>query len=388
MKKIGTFIGFSILSVLGGVGGYFIANNFIISNQKMIIKDEVNNKDLIKFTSSEDRTTSNQNRVDLTYASEKAVKSVVHIQTHFVREQIVYDPILQMFYGENAYKIREKHGQASGSGVIISSDGYIVTNNHVVQDAKEVYVTLNQEKYNATIIGTDPSTDLAVIKIKAKGLAFLPLANSDEVRLGQWVLAVGNPLNLQTTVTAGIVSAKNRNIDLLTSSYNPEKNIFPVESFIQTDAAVNSGNSGGALVNTEGDLVGINTAIASGTGFYAGYSFAIPSNIVNKVTSDLIKYGTVHRVRLGASFIENNSEYQQANGFATNKGVIIANLLKGGNGHNSGLEIKDIILEVNGDSVNSIAQLQEKLLQVKQGDVVKLKVMRGENQKMIDVMME
>jgi S1-C subfamily serine protease len=198
-------------------------------------------------------------------AAEHTVASVVHIQTKFVTEELTFDPFLKLFYGEDGYRKRQRHGQASGSGVVISPEGYIVTNNHVVQDAQEVTVNLNQKSYTAKIIGTDPSTDLAVLKIEAKGLAYSESRNSDELRLGEWVLAVGNPLNLQSTATAGIVSAKNRNIDVLTSSYNPEKNIFPIESFIQTDAAVNSGNSGGAHVNKRGELVGINTAISSGT---------------------------------------------------------------------------------------------------------------------------
>ncbi|MFT6243708.1 MAG: S1-C subfamily serine protease [Salibacteraceae bacterium] len=198
-------------------------------------------------------------------AAEHKVASAVHIQKKVVTEEVTFDPFLKLFYGEDGYRKRQRHAQASDSGVVISPEGYIVTNNHVVQDAQEVTVNLNQKSYTAKIIGTDPSTDLAVLKIEAKGLAYSESRNSDELRLGEWVLAVGNPLNLQSTATAGIVSAKNRNIDVLTSSYNPEKNIFPIESFIQTDAAVNSGNSGGAHVNKRGELVGINTAISSGT---------------------------------------------------------------------------------------------------------------------------
>jgi len=199
---------------------------------------------------------------DLVSASEKSVESVVHITTHFVKEEITYDPFMRLFYGEDAYKIRERRGMASGSGVIISPEGYIVTNNHVVADAEKIDVIIDNVKYTGKLIGTDPSTDLAVVKISKSGLDYLEFGDSDALRLGEWVLAVGNPLSLQTTVTAGIVSAKNRNIDLLTANYDPEEGVFPVESFIQTDAAVNSGNSGGALVNQKGELVGINTAIA------------------------------------------------------------------------------------------------------------------------------
>jgi serine protease Do len=274
---------------------------------------------------------SNSEYPDLTLAAEHTVASVVHIQTKFVTEELTFDPFLKLFYGEDGYRKRQRHGQASGSGVVISPEGYIVTNNHVVQDAQEVTVNLNQKSYTAKIIGTDPSTDLAVLKIEAQGLAYSEFGNSDELRLGEWVLAVGNPLNLQSTVTAGIVSAKNRNIDLLTSSYNPDENIFPIESFIQTDAAVNSGNSGGALVNKSGELVGINTAISSGTGYYTGYSFAVPSNIVKKVTYDLIKYGEVKRVQLGINIMDNNSEVQGLNNLSTNKGVIVTGVVANGN---------------------------------------------------------
>ena len=387
MKKGFIVLGILILSITGGIIGQQIQSNYLVNNKK--VNEERQDQIIpVKQVSLSNNEQSNHKLVDLTYASNKAVNAVVHIQTHFVREQIVYDPFLQLFYGENAYKIKERHGQASGSGVIISNDGYIVTNNHVVQDAKEIFVTLNHQKYKGKLIGTDPSTDIAVIKIDAKGLDYLALANSDDLNLGEWVLAVGNPLNLQSTVTAGIVSAKNRNIDLLTANYNPKENIFPVESFIQTDAAVNSGNSGGALVNINGDLVGINTAIASGNGFYTGYSFAVPSNIVKKVTSDLIQYGKVIRVQLGANLVENNSDIQNKYNFSTNKGVIVSDVVVGGNGQKSGLLANDIILEVDGKSINSIAKLQELLLQYQPGDVVPLKIARGQHQKIIDVLME
>ena len=324
---------------------------------------------------------------DLTLAAEQTVESVVHIQTKFVTEEITFDPFLKLFYGEDGYRKRQRHGQASGSGVVISPEGYIVTNNHVVQDAQEVTVNLNQKIYPATIIGTDPSTDLAVIKIEGHGLNYSEFGNSDELRLGEWVLAVGNPLNLQSTVTAGIVSAKNRNIDLLTSSYNPDEKVFPIESFIQTDAAVNSGNSGGALVNKRGELVGINTAISSGTGYYTGYSFAVPSNIVKKVTYDLIKYGEVKRVQLGINIMDNNSEVQGLNNLSTNKGVVVTGVVADGNASNNGMKVKDIILAVGNQEVNSTSELQAKLAMYNPGDKVKIRLMRGEVQKDVDIVL-
>ncbi len=324
---------------------------------------------------------------NLTPASEKGVETVVHITTEFIHEEITYDPFMRLFYGEEAYKTRKRRGMASGSGVIVSPEGYIVTNNHVVQDAEKITISIDGNKYEADLIGTDPSTDLAVIKIDQHKLPYLEFANSDELRLGEWVLAIGNPLNLQTTITAGIVSAKNRNIDLLTSNYNPEENVFPVESFIQTDAAVNSGNSGGALVNQKGDLVGINTAIASGTGFYTGYSFAIPSNIVKKVTRDLIEYGEVKRVQLGINIMRNNSEIADYNHLRTTEGILITGILEGGNAAVSDLKLNDVILSVENKRVNSVSQLQAELAIHKPGDQIKLGVMRGAEQQYIDVLL-
>jgi len=374
------------------IGVLFTSNMFNQEEEAVFSKEQNIAQSSVWSTSLPDDkvkpTGESARQVDLTYAAEKTVESVVHIETHFVTEEITYDPFLKLFYGEDGYRKRQRHGQASGSGVVISPEGYIVTNNHVVQDAQEVTVNLGQKSYNATIVGTDPSTDLAVVKIEAHGLDYTEFGNSDKLQLGEWVLAVGNPLNLQSTVTAGIVSAKNRNIDLLTSSYNPADNIFPVESFIQTDAAVNSGNSGGALVNQEGELVGINTAISSGTGYYTGYSFAVPSNIVKKVTYDLIKYGEVQRVQLGINIMDNNSEVQQLNKLATNKGVVVTGVVEGGNADNNGMKTKDIILAVGGENVNSTSQLQGKLAMYNPGDKIQISLMRGEVQKQVEITLE
>ena len=222
--------------------------------------------------------------LDFTFAAEKTVHGVVHIQCETTVQSVFYDDFFSFLLPPQS---RERSYQTSGSGVIISEDGYVITNNHVVQDAETINVVLNDKRsFVARLVGNDPSSDLAVIKIEADGLEPLQFGNSDEVKIGEWVLAVGNPFNLTSTVTAGIVSAKARNINILGNKMSNA----PIESFIQTDAAVNPGNSGGALVNLKGELVGINTAIASSTGSYTGYSFAIPSNIVRKVTSDMIQY--------------------------------------------------------------------------------------------------
>lgn len=333
-------------------------------------------------------TTENYQFANLTPASEKGVETVVHITTEFVREEITYDPFMRLFYGEDAYQTRKRRGKASGSGVVVSPEGYIVTNNHVVQDANKIMVSLDGNRYKGELIGTDPSTDLAVIKIDKKRLPYLEFGNSDELRLGEWVLAIGNPLNLQTTITAGIVSAKNRNIDLLTANYNPEEAIFPVESFIQTDAAVNSGNSGGALVNQSGELIGINTAIASGNGFYTGYSFAIPSNIVKKVTLDLIQHGEVKRVQLGVSIMDNNAQVAKEFNLGSEKGVVITEILQGGNAADSELKKKDIVLAVNNKTIGTISELQAELAIHKPGDSINLEIQRGEKRKIVEVLLK
>lgn len=386
-----TFLKIIFASLFGGLVGAVIIQSFhpVFAEQFVLNQpsEQANNIPVqaVAFPSTPNTDNSAAN---LTPAAEKGVQSVVHITTKFVREEISYDPFMKLFYGEDAYKIRERRGMVTGSGVIVSPEGYIVTNNHVVQDAEEIQVMLNDIKYNGELVGTDPSTDLAVIKITKKQLPYLTFGNSDDLRLGEWVLAIGNPLNLQTTVTAGIVSAKNRNIDLLTSSYNPEEKVFPVESFIQTDAAVNSGNSGGALVNQRGELVGINTAIASGTGFYTGYSFAIPANIVKKVTRDLIEFGVVKRVQLGVNITDNNSEISQLNGLLTTKGVVITGIISGGNAAKSTLKIRDIIVGINQKNVNSTAELQAELAVYKPGDSIKLNIMRGEELKVLDILLD
>jgi S1-C subfamily serine protease len=382
-------------AVLGGAIGAVIITQVNVkdsTNETNIRSTEYNPDSFVRPVAQwgfdHQLSTKNESFANLTPASEKGVQSVVHITTEFIREEVTYDPFLQLFYGEDAYKIRKRRGMASGSGVIISPEGYIVTNNHVVQDAKKITVQLDGNAYEGTLIGTDPSTDLAVVKINKKKLPYLEFGDSDDLRLGEWVLAIGNPLNLQTTITAGIVSAKNRNIDLLAGNYNPEENVFPVESFIQTDAAVNSGNSGGALVNQNGELVGINTAIASGNGFYTGYSFAIPANIVRKVAYDLIQHGEVKRVQLGVNIMENNGEVSRLNQLSTEKGVVITGIINGGNAADAGIKQKDVILAVGNKPIGSVNELQAELATHKPGDRIELKIARGEQIKMVDVLLK
>src|ERR1700730_15073497 len=297
--------------------------------------------------------------VDFTDAASAAIPATVHIKTKTVRTVSnnlpKHNPFSDLFgidpddFFGNGNGMRSMPEMASGSGVIISEDGYIVTNNHVVDGADEVTVTLsNKKSFKAKVVATDPSTDLAVVKVDAKGLPFLLYGNSVDVKVGQWVLAVGYPLSLETTVTAGIVSAKGRSIDI-----NRRQSQTPVESFIQTDAAVNPGNSGGPLINPQGQLIGITSAIASPTGSYAGYSFTIPVNIVKKVVTDLIKYGTTQRAYLGIEYARDNlsDEVDKENGIKDDEGVYVVNVTTNGAAAEAGLKKGDIITKVNDVSV-------------------------------------
>ena len=323
--------------------------------------------------------------LDFTAPATAATPAVVHIKTKTKAKQISNnlprqknpfndlfggDMFDDFFNGPRMSIIPEQ--RASGSGVIISDDGFIITNNHVVSGADEITVTLaNKKTYKATVIGTDANTDLAVIKVEATGLPYLIYGNSDDTKLGQWVLAIGYPLNLDVTVTAGIVSAKARNIGIINPDNNKEaKN--PVESFIQTDAAVNPGNSGGALINLNGEVVGINSAIASQNGSYIGYSYAIPINIAKKVVNDIIKFGTVQRAYLGISYVgENISEEQKKNeGIKDGEGVYITGVTEKGAAEVAGLKKGDFITKLNGTSVQTGPELVEQIARYKPGDKI------------------
>jgi len=269
--------------------------------------------------------------------------------------------------------------QASGSGVIISDNGYIVTNNHVIESATEIKVTLSDNReYKGKLIGTDPSSDIALIKIEESNLPTISWGNSDNLKLGEWVLAVGNPFNLNSTVTAGIVSAKSRGIGIIGAQ-------LPIESFIQTDAAVNPGNSGGALVNTRGELVGINTAIASRTGSYSGYSFAIPVSIVKKVVDDLKQYGEVQRAILGVRIQNVNADLAKEFKLDDVAGVYIAAVEEEGAAKAAGIKEGDVVLSIDGSTVKNSSELQEQIGKHKPGDIVNVKVKRDHNEKIIKV---
>lgn len=310
------------------------------------------------------------NGPDFVDAAAKTIHAVVHIKTEYQQKNTLYDYFFRDFFDYNQ-GMRGRPFVAAGSGVIISPDGYIVTNNHVVQDADYIEVTLNDKRsYEAKIIGNDPSTDIALIKISEKDLPYLIFGNSDAVKVGEWVLAVGNPFNLTSTVTAGIVSAKARNINILGDNSS-------IESFIQTDAAVNPGNSGGALVNTTGDLIGINAAIASNTGSYAGYSFAIPSNLVKKVVEDLKDYGITQRGYMGIIPADITSDFARDNGISNIKGVYVNDVADNGSAKEAGMKKGDIITAVNSIPVNSVSEMLEVVGQYRPGDKVVLNYDRG-----------
>jgi Do/DeqQ family serine protease len=310
---------------------------------------------------------------DFTYAAENAVEAVVYVKVTIKgqQRQQYRDPILDFFGFGNGYGFGGGDRQGSGSGVIIRPDGYIVTNNHVVSGATTIEVTLNNNKtYEATVIGADPATDVALIKIDATDLPVLQFADSDKLRLGEWVLAIGSPLGeeLRSTITAGIVSAKGRSM--------ANTGEFKIESFIQTDAAVNPGNSGGALVNKEGELVGINTAIVSTTGSYSGYSFAVPSNIVKKVVSDLIDFGSVKRAMLGITGGTVTEEIAKKFKLATPEGVYVAEVLKGGTADKAGIKAEDIITSIDNVKMATMPELMAKVNSFHPGDKATVKVLR------------
>lgn len=323
---------------------------------------------------------------NFTDAAAKAMPAVVHISATASQPARANrnDPFRFFFGDEYANPFRDGMPPigGTGSGVIYSADGYIITNNHVVASANELEVKLyDNRKFKAKLIGTDERSDLAVIKIEGYDLPFLELANSDEAEVGEWVLAVGNPFDLTSTVTAGIISAKGRNINLLGGGR-------AIESFIQTDAAVNPGNSGGALVDSQGRLLGINTAIATRTGAFSGYSFAIPVNLAARIADDIIEYGSFQRTFLGVTIVDLDSEYAKELGVDISQGVVIEELVDGGSAQYAGLLPKDVIIGVNGRNVKSVPELQEIVGRSKVGDVLQLKINRRGKLQIVEVRMK
>ena len=324
---------------------------------------------------------SGDNWPDFTYAAESAVDAVVYVRVKATQAaQEMPGSIFDFFFGmpqQGAPRQREKVG--SGSGVIIREDGYIVTNNHVIEGATEIEVTLNNnEKYSAVLVGTDPATDVALLKVEAKGLPFIPFADSDKLRLGEWVIAIGSPYDLRSTITAGIVSAKGRSMP----NYTGE---FKIVSFIQTDAAVNPGNSGGALVDKAGRLVGINTAIISQTGSYTGYSFAVPSNIVKKIVYDLIDFGSVKRAMLGITMQPIDDKIAEELKLSSRNGVYIVEVLKNSAADKAGLKKGDVLVAVDSVKITTPSSVQEVVSRFSPGDKAELTVIRDGKEKTFEV---
>lgn len=326
---------------------------------------------------------------DFTAAAEYSINTVVHVMTKYnpkvsASSHRGNDDLFEYFFGDRGgfQQIQPQAKQASGSGVILESDGYIVTNNHVVEGADSITVTLNDKRtFEAKVIGTDPSTDLALIKIDAKDLPYAKIGDSENLRVGEWVLAVGNPFNLTSTVTAGIVSAKARNINILSAD-------MKIESFIQTDAAVNPGNSGGALVNTKGELVGINAAIASQTGSFTGYSFAIPVSIMSKVVADLKKYGVVQRALLGVMVQEITSDLANQKNLSVLEGAYVAGVNDNSAAALAGIEVGDVITKINGKAVNSVPEVQEQVSKFSPGNTIKVTYVRKKKENTVDVVLK
>ena len=351
-----------VLALLSGVTGAFVVKQ-TEPTRSISASQQASMPVNRTFTAANNSTTGYP---DFTYAAEQTVHGVVHVKTYYASRMNSFDPF--SLWGR---PMQPQQQESSGSGVIITDDGFIITNNHVVENAEKVEVTLNDNRnFPARVIGTDPSTDLALLKIEETKLPFIPYGNSDDLKVGEWVLAVGNPFNLTSTVTAGIVSAKGRNIGIL-----PDQ--FKIESFIQTDAAVNPGNSGGALVNTRGELIGINSAIASNTGSYTGYSFAIPSNLVRKVIDDLAEFGNVQRGFIGVSIRDMDAKLAEEKGLKVTQGVYVSGLTEGGAAASAGITEGDIIVRVGEVAVNSTPQLQEQIGRFRPGDKVNLTVIRN-----------
>jgi len=376
-KQFSTIVIASAVSSVVAVVAY--QNFFPQKNTVQIVENAP-----VKYTALSAENVGTLQPIDFRYAAATATPSVVHIKSAFKVEPVRYNPndpmrqffgedFFRYFQGPNPYQNQPK--VATGSGVIVSEDGYIVTNNHVVENANEIYVTLHNNKtFKAKVIGRDADTDLALVKIEGEKFPSVNFANSDSVMIGEWVMAVGNPFNLASTVTAGIVSAKARSINIL--GHGQASKGSAIESFIQTDAAVNPGNSGGALVNIGGELIGINTAIASPTGSYAGYSFAVPSNIVRKVIFDLQKFGVTQRGFLGVQIRAVDNELANKAGLDKPMGVYVEQINEGSAGKDAGLQSKDIITKINGVNVNSAPELQEQVANYRPGDKISVEYLR------------
>ncbi|MEZ4825906.1 MAG: Do family serine endopeptidase [Bacteroidia bacterium] len=382
-KSFGFFLSATLIALVSsGLGAYIYASYFAKPTYLYLPQEPLPTA-FSRYTEDipEEKSDSDEGPFpDFVDAAEIARPAVVHIKSRYAgkkstQEGDFFSNPFREFFDEDM--IETPQGLASGSGVLISPDGYVATNNHVIQDADEVEVVLyDNQSFVAKVIGTDVTTDLALLKVEGEKLPYLTFGNSDVVKVGQWVLAVGNPMDLTSTVTAGIVSAKGRNINLLHADSE-----FAIESFIQTDAAVNKGNSGGALVDANGKLIGINTAIASRTGYYSGYSFAIPATIARKVMEDLLAFGEVRRGFLGVSIRPVDAELAKQHGLSIYKGAYVSDVNEELGAAEAGIKEGDVIVSINGVPVSSSSELQEQVSRFRPGDKIRVLAYRGNEQK-------
>ena len=388
MKKTIKILIFSLALLCCCVLASVVTVNMVNKKNNNIVYIPANNAPYTTLSQASMPATGKMQPVDLTEAAEKTVHGVVHIKSTVNGRTQTYQEIPDIFEYMFGARPRTRQYQSQpqvgyGSGVILTTDGYIVTNNHVIEKADEIQVTLNDNRvFEATLIGSDANTDLALIKIEGDEFPVVPMGNSDDLKLGEWVLAVGNPFNLTSSVTAGVVSAKSRKIGIYEGGES-------IEAFIQTDAAINMGNSGGALVNVRGELVGINAALESPTGTYAGYGFAIPTTIVKKVVADLKEYGSVQRAILGIMGGDVSAmlqlEENKGKDFGTIEGVYVSGLTDGGGALAAGIEKGDIITAINGKKVKTMTELQETIVQYRPGDNVTVTLLRNKKEKKIEV---
>ena len=367
------------MAILGASIALFAYSKIQGKSEAAIIRDssKVEVRDAQPFLTS---LQMQEGQVDFKYAAEQTIHAVVHVHTKAMTGGQADNPVMEWFYGDRYNKQREVNGY--GSGVIISDDGYIITNNHVIADAESVEVTLNDKRtFTAKIIGRDPGSDIALLKISATNLSVIKYGDSDQLKLGEWVLAVGNPFNLTSTVTAGIVSAKGRALGLNEGDYK-------IESFIQTDAALNMGNSGGALVDTKGLLVGITSAIISPNGGYAGNSFAIPVSIVKKVVDDLKEFGEVQRALIGVEITDVDSKIADKQKLGEVRGALITRIVPDGSAEAAGLKVDDVIVGFDGQDVGSVAELQEKVGRHRPGDKGSVAYLRNGKESSVQVVLK
>jgi serine protease Do len=369
-------LGGFFMALLGASIALFAYSKIVVKPTTTITKDS-SSVDLQNAKAYLTSLQTQEGQIDFTYAAEMTVHAVVHVHTKTMVSSQSDNPIMDWFYGDRSPQKREANGY--GSGVIISADGYIITNNHVVEGAENVDVTLNDKRtFNAKVVGRDPGSDIALLKIKADNLPYIKYGDSEQLKLGEWVLAVGNPFNLTSTVTAGIVSAKGRTLGLNEGTYK-------IESFIQTDAALNMGNSGGALVNTKGLLVGITSAILSPNGAYSGNSFAIPVTIVKKVVNDLREFGEVQRAIIGVNIQDIDADIAAKQKLPEVKGALITRIIPGGSASEAGMKENDVIVKFDGQAVSTVSELQEQVGKHRPGDKASVTYIRNGKESTIPI---